>query len=119
MMNNVGANCVRQNLSDIGRIIDKEIQKIDSIYDGIEVNKYCIMPDHIHMIIFILGNENGRTQFAPTVSRVIKQFKGSITKQIGKSIWQRSFVDRVIRNEAGYQAAWRYIENNPRKYNDF
>ena len=75
----------------------------------------CIMPDHIHLIIFLLTEEDGRSQTAPTISRVMKQFKGSVTKQIGWSIWQKSFADRVIRNELGYQSAWRYIENNPRK----
>ena len=54
---NVAANCVRQNitheLSDIGKLVDNEIQKIETIYDSITVDKYCIMPDHIHMILFI------------------------------------------------------------------
>lgn len=71
------------------------------------------MPDHIHMIIDIISPDIGRTQFAPTISRVIKQFKGSITKQIGFSPWQRSFNDHIIRNQAEYAAYWRYIENNP------
>ena len=54
------------------------------IYETVRIDKYCIMPDHIHFIISINSNDDRRTQFAPTISRVIKQFKGSITKQIGK-----------------------------------
>lgn len=81
---NVGANCVRLHetppLSDIGKTIDAEIQRLDSIYVNVAVEKYCIMPDHIHMILFIVPDESGRTQFAPTLSRIIKQFKGSIMK---------------------------------------
>ncbi|MEG1193928.1 MAG: hypothetical protein RSG50_12015 [Clostridia bacterium] len=61
-------------------------------------------------------DENGRTQFAPTLSRIIKQFKGSITKQIGFSIWQKSFNDRMIRNEQGYREVWQYIDTNPLKW---
>lgn len=56
------------------------------------------------------------TQSAPTISRVIKQFKGSITKQIGKPIWQKSFYDHGIRNQRDYDDIWEYIENNPLKY---
>ena len=63
-------------LSDIGIIVDKEIQKLNTVYDAVRVDKYCIMPDHIHFIISINADENGRTQFAPTISRVMKQFKG-------------------------------------------
>ena len=48
--------------------------------------------------------------------RVIKQFKGSITKQIGRPIWQKSFYDHGIRNHRDYDEIWEYIENNPSKY---
>ena len=74
------------------------------------------MPDHIHFIISIMTDENGRTQFAPTISRAIKQFKGSLTKQIGRPIWQKSFYDHGIRNQQDYDEIWEYIENNPLKY---
>ena len=72
------------------------------------------MPDHIHMILFI--DTKRRTQFAPTISRVIKQFKGAITKKLGFSIWQKSFNDEIIRNEKAYLEIWRYIDENPVKY---
>lgn len=120
MWQNVGANCVRPNdlpqLSDVGEVINKEIQQLNDIYQNVVLDKYCIMPDHIHMIILIVSDEIGRTQFAPTLSRVIKQFKGSITKQIGVSIWQKSFNDRIIRSEKGYHEVWKYIDENPLKY---
>ena len=103
-------------LSDIGIIVDNEIQKLNIIYATVRVDKYCIMPDHIHMILTINTSENGRTQFAPTISRIMKQFKGSITKQIGKPIWQKSFYDHGIRNQQDYNEIWQYIENNPLKY---
>ena len=113
---NVGANCVRPldqlPLSKIGIVIENEIYKLNTVYENIKVDKYQIMPNHI----FIYEDSNGRTQLAPTISRIIKQFKGSITKQIGFSIWQKSFYDRIIRNEKEYQSVWNYIHNNPLKY---
>ena len=53
-------------LSDIGIIVDNEIQKMNTVYDAVRVDKHCIMPDHIHMILTIDTDETGRTQFAPT-----------------------------------------------------
>ena len=111
-------------LSDIGMIVDNEIKKLNSVYDAVRVDKYCIMPDHIHLIISIDTDESGRTRrgelrspvSAPTISRVIKQFKGAITKQVGKPIWQKSFYDHGIRNQQDYNEIWQYIENNPLKY---
>ncbi|MCH5300636.1 MAG: hypothetical protein J1E56_04880 [Ruminococcus sp.] len=39
-----------------------------------------------------------------------------MTKQIGFSIWQRSYYDHIIRGEKDYLEVWEYIENNPQKW---
>ena len=102
-------------LSGAGTIVKNEIQKLSTIYGNVMVDQYCIMPDHIHLILLILPDEKGQAHPAPTVSRIIKQFKGSVTKQIGNSIWQKSFYDKIIRNERDYQEVWQYIDENPFK----
>ena len=102
-------------LSNIGIIVNNEIQKLNSVYDAIRVDKYCIMPDHIHMILSINTDEDGRQIAAPTVSTVVGHMKRWVSMQLGQSIWQKSFIDRVIRNNKGYRAVWEYIENNPIK----
>ena len=117
----VGANCVRPSalpLSSIGRLVDAEIQRMNTIYPSVFVDKYVIMPNHIHMIVVIDRGGPGRTQFAPTLSRILKQFKGSVTKQVGAPIWQKSFYDHVIRNEAEYLDTWAYIDENPAKWTE-
>ena len=117
---NVRANCVRPyeyQLSSVGIIVNEEIKNINNVYgDIVRIDKYVVMPNHIHMIIVIDDYNSGRTQFAPTVSRIIKQFKGSVTKKIGSSIWQRSFYDHIIRDENDYLRIWDYIDTNPLKW---
>ena len=103
-------------LSDCGKIVDAEFQKMNSVYSAVHVDKYCIMPDHVHMILRIDTDADGRPQVAPTISRVIQQFKGSVTKQVGQPIWQKSFYEHSIRNPWDYDEIWAYIENNPLKY---
>ena len=88
---------------------------ISEKYEKVSVDKYVIMPNHIHLIIVM---QNGRTQFSPTVSRIIKQFKGKVTKQVGFCIWQKSFYDHIIRDENDYLRIWEYIENNPYKWTE-
>ena len=111
----VGANCVRPQtaLSEIGKLVDENIDRLNGIYENVRVDKYVVMPNHVHLILVI---QSGRTQFAPTVSRIIKQFKGKITKQLGFCIWQKSFYDHVIRDEKDYLRIREYIENNPGKW---
>ena len=53
---------------------------------------------------------------APTMSRVVQQLKGYITKRIGRSIWQKLFIDHIIRN---HEEHVKYIYENPtRRYYD-
>lgn len=73
------------------------------------------MPDHIHLLISIHADADGRQIAAPTLSTVIGHLKRYVSKQLGFSIWQKSFIDRVIRNQKGYDAVWEYIDNNPFK----
>lgn len=105
-------------LSEYGIIVKNELKKIPSIYPNIIfIPKFVIMPNHVHLIIVINNNvNNGRRNAAPTISRIMNQFKGSVSRQSGFSIWQRSFYDRILRNEQEYRGAWQYIENNPAEW---
>ena len=107
----VGATIGRPQLSVCGRIILQNIQLISRHYPAVTVDHYVIMPDHIHLLLQIHA-DGGRSMIAPTVSRIIKQFKGIVTKQIGRSIWQKGFYDHIIRDENDYFAKRQYIEEN-------
>lgn len=103
-------------LSEYGKTVEIGINNISAYYPHIVVDKYCIMPNHIHLIIFILPDVNGRMISAPTLSTVIGQMKRCVSKQIGFSAWQKSFNDRIIRNEKEYREAWEYIDANPMRW---
>ena len=100
-------------LSAIGMVAEIGINQISDHYQNIVVDKYCIMPDHIHLILRILMDENDYPK--PNISTVIGQFKRWVSKQVSYPLWQKSFIDRVLRNEKGYLAAWQYIDENPFK----
>ena len=112
---NVGAAISRPNLSKIGAVVEMAILQISERYPMISVDKYCIMPDHIHMILSINTDEDGRQIAAPTISMAVGHMKRWVSMRLGSSIWQKSFIDRVIRNNKEYRAIWKYIENNPVK----
>ena len=108
-----------------GRIAEKYIRNVP------EIEKYVIMPDHIHMIIRL---DNG-SMWASTptsgdkdvgadayirpknrIASIVRSIKTLTTKEIGTAIFQRSYYDHVIRNQKDYDEIWEYIENNPRKW---
>ena len=109
----VGAGIARPKLSAIGEIVDRSVRSIPLHYENASVDNYVIMPDHVHLLLRI-NAEDGRAMPAPTtISGIIQQFKGVVTKQCRREIWQKSFYDHVIRNELDYLETWQYIENNP------
>ncbi len=55
---------------------------------------------------------------APTISAVVQQMKGWVSKQVGFPLWQKEFYDHVIRGEWDYQEIWNYIEGNPMKWTE-
>ena len=100
------------NLSKIGMIVDDAIKAIPEHYSGVYIDKYVIMPNHVHIIIR-LENKCGRIISAPTVVGGMKRY---VSKTVGKPIWQKSFYDHIIRDELDYQTKWKYIDDNPEKW---
>ncbi len=123
----VGARIARPDkaayqLSEYGAIINGAVQKISIIYPVVSVDKYVIMPNHVHLLLSINNNSErdvgGRAKRAPTISTIINQMKGYVTKQIGHSIWQRSYHDHIIRDCEDYLTIWNYINANPQKWEE-
>ena len=115
ILSTVGATIGRPliRLTEYGKMIDKAIKTIEKVYPFVTVDQYVIMPNHIHLLLQIHTDENGRPMVAPTIGRVIQQMKGYATKQIGKNIWQKLYHDHIIRNQNDYDRIWNYIELNP------
>lgn len=117
----VGASIARPQtpiLSPYGVIVDRTIRQIPVHYPSISVDHYAIMPNHIHLLLQINTDADGRAMLAPTISTVVQQLKGIVTKQIGQTVWQKLFHDHVIRSEADYSKIWQYIDSNPAKWQE-
>jgi REP element-mobilizing transposase RayT len=110
----------QHKLTEYGTFVNDQIKEINSIYEKIKIIKYVIMPDHVHMIIYIFDeykiiNGTSRTP-SPTnkkIPSVISALKRFVNKKTGFNIWQRSYYDHIIRNKKEFFEIFRYIENNP------
>ena len=103
-------------LTSLGMVAQQSIRDISSHYPAITVDHSVIMPNHIHLLLQIHTDANGRSMIAPTISTVVRLMKGTVSKQAGFAVWQKGFYDHVIRNENDYQDIWNYIEGNPSKW---
>lgn len=102
--------------SSVGMIAEQHLLAIPAHFQGVTIDKYVIMPNHIHVILVLEQPHTERACPFPTVSTVIGSYKSSVSRAAGFPVWQKSFYDHVIRNEADYLTIWQYIENNPLKW---
>lgn len=106
-----------QMLNTYGCIAETELLKAVTHYSGVSIEKYVIMPNHVHAIIFI----DSIPAKTPSLSQIINWYKASVSRKIHTisrdlTVWHRSFHDRVIRNEEEFLKIWNYIDENPLRW---
>ena len=108
-------------LTKAGVIVREQLHALEHRYPYVRIDKYVIMPNHIHVIIRLLAEE--RTGKRPDVISIVRTFKSLATRMCnevyctpGKKWFQSSFYDEILRNEKAYQECWRYIDENPLKW---
>lgn len=89
-------------------------------FDGLRYTllSYCIMPNHVHVLIMPRLQEDGKIY---SISHIVYTWKkytaAEINKLLGKkgSLWQKESYDSLIRDENGFGDVLEYIVNNPVK----
>ena len=148
---NVGQGLVPAEVAftPTGRIVEEEPLALAERYPHVRIDKYVIMPTHVHAIIVIMERamddvgrglapaEDDEIQSSgggkpppypgssPTLMQIVGTFKSFSTRLCnqhdaltGRRLWQTSFYDEIIRNEAAYRQIWQYIDGNPAKWNE-
>ena len=128
-------------LSHTGLLADVVWHEIKNHAPGLTLDAFVVMPNHVHGIIILNGNENGHTgnagqspppitigqqrfqnQGRNTLSSIIGSYKSAVTKHANRlhlpNDWQARFHDHVIRNEEEFQKIAHYIQNNVSNWND-
>ena len=104
-----------EQLNGCGQIARDLLLEIPKHYPNASIDKFVVMPNHIHAIIIL---REPPENCGKSLSIIMAQYKSAVSKTIGKSfpnrkIWQKSYFDRIIRNDQGYRNAWKYIDENP------
>ena len=122
---NVGADdsvrpTVPTILTPIGKIVEECILSLSLHNNGIRLDKYVIMPNHIHLLLRFVPAEGGQSR--PPLQKVMQSLKSVTTRKCWEfgisKLWQRSFYDHVIRSETDYLKIWQYIEENPLRWSE-
>ncbi|MBQ7386708.1 MAG: hypothetical protein IJW03_00925 [Clostridia bacterium] len=108
-------------LTEIGKITERYLLSSENI-SGVKIDRYVIMPDHIHALIFLFPNEYTKrtdgSSKAPTptnemLPHIISTFKRFCNKEIGDNIFQRGYIEHIIRDCEDYETRSKYIYENP------
>ncbi len=119
------SNC-KMVLNKCGEIIFKHWLNIPSHYNNLDLDKFIIMPNHLHGIIIIKNSVGNRLACSAEIKRqyqllpnIIGGFKSGVSKELNEKRygihfrWQKSYYDHIIRNEYSLKLIREYIRNNP------
>ena len=102
-----------------GEIAEKQLFLLEKRYPCLKIDRYVIMPNHIHVII-VLGEAAGASP-RPTIMEAVCAFKSLTTRECKKvnkidKLFQTSFYEHVIRGDDDYNEIAEYIRNNPKQW---
>ena len=114
-------------LNSLGEAVALVWRQIPVHYPEADNEVFVVMPNHVHGIIEIRETERSGLRPDPTkacaLPEIIRAFKtyssrkiNELRKSTGMPVWQRSYYEHVIRDEADYGRVGEYILSNPVKW---
>lgn len=102
-------------LNAMGATVERTLCNVSQRIPTARMDTYCVMPDHVHMIIELTGGHGG-----PPLQAIIGRLK-SYTQYLyqksggsfGPKLWQRGYHEHIVRNEQELNEIRQYIQNNP------
>lgn len=97
----------------------------------IALDRFVVMPDHIHGIVWITAEFPPRGRGSKQTARVapgslpafVRAYKSAVTREVnllrgtpGGPVWQRNYYEHVVRNEADLDRIRKYIVENPARW---
>ena len=112
-----------------GKIAEEQLLLLEDRYPCLSVDKYVIMPNHIHVILILESDapadnrcytQRKRREInpRPTIMDVICAYKSLTARECKKAgmmkkLFQTSFYEHVIRGREDYEQIVKYIYENP------
>jgi REP element-mobilizing transposase RayT len=118
--------------SEAGAMVRRVWSELPSRYQGIDVDAFVVMPDHVHGVLWLTGGEQFGGEARPagsilSLQDAIHRFKSLTTNRymhgvrsagwapVGRRLWQDGFYERIVRSPEALERIRRYIVTNPER----
>ena len=113
-------------LSEPGRLIRDSLLELERFETGLRVDTLVVMPDHLHAILALA--RPGGADPVRDLGAIVGRYKSLSTRRYAAGVhgrgwpplrgrlWQRSYYDRVIRDERECEEIREYIRTNPQRW---
>ena len=106
--------------TELGKIAEQQLHLLEKRYSCIKIDRYVIMPNHIHAVFIISSNAAGASP-RPTLTDIVCAYKSLTTKECRKvgfseKLFQSSFYEHIIRGQDDYDEIIKYICDNPSQW---
>jgi REP element-mobilizing transposase RayT len=112
-------------------MLEKWLLETQRKFPDIKIDRYVVMPNHIHVIFVLRGGADLRGgHIGPPLHGVVGWFKTMTTNEYIRGVkagiyqpfygrvWQRSYHEHIIRDRDEYGKIRRYIDENPFKWTE-
>lgn len=97
-------------LTEFGHCIKRQIKLIQLLHPALKVLQYCIMPDHVHLLLFV------QNKLDEPIGKYIARFKVEVNNSAGGiKIFEDGFNDQILMKERSLDTLFNYIRENPRR----
>ena len=97
---------------NLHNLVKKELINLVEKTEGVGLDYFQIMPNHIHVILEFDQAKIALPEFWRRF-KAITTLKAKRSGFNGKSLWQKNYFEHVIRNEEALVKIREYINNNP------
>ena len=104
--------------SPLGNIVQNAIKALPKEYSIIQLYQYCVMPDHVHILLRILERSDMHLGFYITklkvkVRETYSQLKGREINS--EEIFKPNYCDKPLTRRRSLDGLFRYIRENPHR----
>jgi REP element-mobilizing transposase RayT len=118
-------------LSEAGLIADAEMNAVSSHYLNVIIDRYVVMPNHVHAIVVIDTDHvyspvETRLAASPVgahgrLPNIVGGYKAGVSrichaKGFSDFAWQARFHDHILRSNASVSSVRDYIDQNPQNW---